>query len=305
MIERTNSIRRIRNVLLCLLTVAIFIFAETAELRAQWIGRQTGCSKPSMVANPNRPTIADPADTTQYGVLELEYGWDRTWPGGGVQKHDFGGLLKFGMLCDIELRWTTTSFISQTVTSGTQSGFGDNWFGSQIRFYRQTTHIPALAFGYAAKFLSASPQKGLGSGRVDHGFTFFSSKDLFGAHFDGNATYFLIGRTNASGFDHNVQLNLAFSHSLRGHLGITGEIYGNTRLKPSTPGFISTLWAIYYQITPRLVVDGGIDVGLTSGAPHKRIYIGATYSIADLYSAVKRARRSGKTPAATSSGDPK
>jgi hypothetical protein len=305
MIERTNSIRRIRNVLLCLLTVAIFIFAETAELRAQWIGRQTGCSKPAIVANPNRPTIANPADTTQYGVLELEYGWDRTWPGRGVHQHDFGGLLKFGMLCDIELRWTTTSFISQTDTSGTQSGFGDNWLGPQIRFYRQTTHIPALAFSYAAKFLSASPQKGLGSGRVDHGFTFLASKDLLGTHFDGNATYFMIGRTNSSGFDHYFQMNISFSRTLRGPLGITGELYGNTRLNAATPGFVSTLWALTVQVSPRLVLDGGIDAGLTAGAPHKRVFVGVTYSIADLYSAVKRARRSGKTPAATSSADPK
>lgn len=41
------------------------------------MGKQTGCYADSIAANPNRPTVANPADITQYGVVELEYGWDR------------------------------------------------------------------------------------------------------------------------------------------------------------------------------------------------------------------------------------
>jgi hypothetical protein len=111
----------------------------------QWMGTQVGCYADSIAANPNRPTVANPADITQYGVLELEYGWDRLWPEQGVQQTSVGGLLKFGMLCDVELRWNTTSFLSQTDASGTHRSFGDNWLGPQIRVYRQTKRVPALA----------------------------------------------------------------------------------------------------------------------------------------------------------------
>jgi hypothetical protein len=68
----------------------------------------------SIAANPNRPTVSNPADVTQYGVLELEYGWDRFWSQEGVRQTSLGGLLKFGLFGDIELRWNTTSFLSQT-----------------------------------------------------------------------------------------------------------------------------------------------------------------------------------------------
>jgi len=78
------------------------------------MGKQTGCYVDSIAANPNRPTVANPADITQYGVLELEYGWDRLWPGEGIRQASVGGVLKFGMLCDVELRWNTISFLSQT-----------------------------------------------------------------------------------------------------------------------------------------------------------------------------------------------
>ncbi|MGA8142734.1 MAG: transporter [Candidatus Acidiferrales bacterium] len=255
---------------------------------AQWIGHQTGCYAPTMEANPNRPTVANPADITQYGVLEIEYGWDRTSLGAGARVDDTVGLLKFGLLCDVELRWTTTSVLIENRQAGGQVGVGDNWFGPQIRFYHQTAHVPSLAFSYAVKAPTASTATGLGSGRVDHAFTFLASKDVYGVHFDFNATYFLVGRPAVSGFDSNGQLNLSFSRPIRGNLGITGEIYGNTELNIANPAFASSLWAITYNVSPRLVVDGGIDVGLTHGAPQKRFFAGVTYSITNLYKDLKK-----------------
>ena len=138
-------------------TLAVCLAASHLAV-GQLMGKQTGCYADSIAANPNRPTVANPADITQFGVLELEYGWDRLWPGGGVQQTSVGGLLKFGMLCDIELRWNTTSLVSQTDASGTHRSFGDNWLGPQIRVYRQTKRVPTLAFGYAIKIPSASTE---------------------------------------------------------------------------------------------------------------------------------------------------
>ncbi len=261
----------------------------------QWMGKQTGCYASSIAANPNRPTVANPADITQYGVLELEYGWDQVWPEHSVGQTSVGGLLKFGMLCDVELRWSTTSFLSQTDASGTHRSFGDNWLGPQIRVYRQTKRVPTLAFGYAVKIPSASTEDGLGSGHADHAFTFLASKDIVRFHFDFNVTQFLIGRPNASGFDKNQQLNLAFSRVIHDRLQFTGEFYGETRLNQTTPGFASSLWALTYTVIPRLVIDGGFEAGLTSGGPHRHAFVGATYSIANLYRGWRRKRSS--TPA--------
>ena len=96
-------------------------------------------------ANPNRPTVANPADITQYGVLELEYGWNRSSLGAGARSSDVGGLLKFAMLCDVELRLTMTNYIWENNAAGGQQGSGDYRFGSQVRFYRQTPRVPSMA----------------------------------------------------------------------------------------------------------------------------------------------------------------
>jgi hypothetical protein len=279
--------------------MCLLISATASPLPAQWMGRQTGCYAPSIVANPNRPTVANPADITQYGVLELEYGWDRTSLGAGARLTDLTGLLKFGLLCDVELRWNTTSVLVENAQAGGQTGFGDNWFGPQIRFYRQTKHVPTLALSYAVKAPTASRAKGLGSGRVDHSFTFLASKDVLGTHFDFNATYFLIHRAAGPGFDSNYQFNLSLAHPIKGRLAFTGEFYGNTELNSVTPGFASTLWALTFAIKPRLVIDAGIEIGLSHGAPQQHFFVGVTYAIANLYSAMHPRRNSSNSSSVT------
>jgi hypothetical protein len=263
-------------------------FAASGSAVGQWMGKQTGCYADSIAANPNRPTVSNPANVTQYGVLELEYGWDRFWPEEGVRQTSLGGLLKFGMLCDIELRWSTTSFLSQTDAGGTHQTFGDNWLGTEIRFHRQTRRLPTMAFSYAFKIPSANTENGLGTGRVDHSFTFGASESIAHFNFDFNFSQFLIGRPAASGFDQNQQMALAFSHVIHGGLQFTGEFYGETQLNQTTSGFASSLWALTYTVVPRLVIDGGFEAGLTSGGPQRHAFVGATYSIANLYHAFRK-----------------
>ena len=251
------------------------------------MGKQTGCYADSIAANPNRPTVSNPAHITQFGVLELEYGLDRMWPGEGVRQTSASGLLKFGLLCDVELRWNTTSFLSQADATGTHSTFGDNWLGTEIRFHRQTRRLPTMAFSYALKIPSARTENGLGTGHVDNSFTFGASETVAHFTFDFNFTQFLIGQPSG-GFDQNQQMALAFSHVIYKRLQFAGEFYGQTQLNNPTPGFASSLWALTYTLASRLVIDGGFEAGLTSGGPHRHAFGGVTYSIANLYPGWRR-----------------
>jgi hypothetical protein len=239
-------------------------------------------------ANPNRPTISDPADITQFGVAEVEYGWADTWQQAGVHRTTIEGLLKLAVLCDLELRWTQDTFVSQAVPGQQRvHGFGDQLVGFQYRLHHQSQYLPTIAFRYEAKIPTASSRLGIGSGELDHNLTFLASKDFGGYHFDFNETAILSGRSGASGFDKNSFTGLAGSHPLHGPLAITGEIYAFTRQNASTAGFSSTLWGLTYNINPRLVLDSAIDVGLSPAAPHKSVVAGFTYSLGDVRAALK------------------
>jgi hypothetical protein len=139
-----------------------------------------------------------------------------------------------------------------------------------------------------SRFPSASTENGLGTGRVDHSFTFGASESVAHFNFDFNVTEFLVGQPTESGFDTNQQLALAFSHAIHGKLQFAGEFYGDTQLNTTTPGFASSLWALTYTIIPRLVIDGGYEVGLTTGGPHRHAFLGLTYSITNLYPGWRR-----------------
>jgi len=47
---------------------------------------------------------------------------------------------------------------------------------------------------------------------------------------------------------------------------------------------------VTYQANPRLVLDGGVDMGVTSGAPQGRIFLGITYAVSNLYSMIRPSR---------------
>ena len=271
-----------------LAAASLFVCLALSDWSAgQWIGKQTGCYADHIAANPNRPTVSTPANVTQYGVLELEYGFDRYWPEGDATVNSASGLLKFGLLCDVEFRWNTTSFISLTGPSGTTRTFGDNWLGTQIRFHRQVKLLPTLAANYAFKIPSASTEAGLGSGHVDHAFELLATEKLGQFNMDFNFTEFLIGRP-AAGFETNQQFSADCSHPVWRALQFTGEFWGQTSLNAATPGFASSLWALSYTVRPRLVIDGGFEAGLTSGGPHRHLFVGATYAITNLYQRRRR-----------------
>jgi hypothetical protein len=59
-------------------------------------------------------------------------------------------------------------------------------------------------------------------------------------------------------------------------------VSGETRLNQTTPAFAVNLWALTYRLHKRFVVDCAFEVGLTPGAPQKRILFGFTYAIAKL-----------------------
>ncbi len=166
--------------------ILLLCLAAPASLAAQCASAPQG----EIRANPDRPTVADPADITEYGVLEVEYGWNHAWLGGQARENDFGALLKFAALCNLEIRWSPDTVISQNG----QRGFGDNWIGAQYRFFHQSRTAPTMAASYMVKIPSASAARGLGTGQVDQQIKFLASKDLGATHFDFNASALVIGR---------------------------------------------------------------------------------------------------------------
>ena len=242
------------------------------------------CAGATPVSVPSRPTVTSATDTTQCGVIEVEYGLERQWPFGGGNRDDLTGGLRFGITPKLDFHWSSSDFIHLMNEDGNRTGYGDNWLGLRYRFLGQTKRRPSFGIFYQAKVPSASAALGLGSGQVDNSISFLTSKDVRKLHFDFNAIELLAGRQSAPGIDHNSGFALATWLPLTHRLSGVVEPYGYTLLNSSSPAFASVMVGCNYRMQPRLYLDSGLDVGITHGAPDKRVFVGVTYAITNMYS---------------------
>jgi hypothetical protein len=224
-----------------------------------------------LTAVPNRPTVSTPAQPVDPGVLETEWGVDSA-----ASQQDLNGLLKFGVIRNLELRVTNDPF---NANSGTH-GVGDTAVGFKYRFTLESGLKPSLAFMYMAKIPTAGDV--LGSGQVDHVLTFIASKDLGKHHFDFNTVLNLLGKPQG-GFDHDVLNALAWSHPLRGKWGATAELSGVSSQNAFMPANAQFLASAIYTVRPRLVLDCGMAARITGDIPDVTFIAGFTYTIAGLY----------------------
>ena len=256
-------------------------------VRVYAIGQEHPCSQSSVASVPSRPTVASATDLTQCGVAELEYGVERQWMGGGNERSDLSGGIRFGLLPQLDFHWFSGDYISVTNPVETHTGYGDNWFGLKYRYLTQNKHRPSLGIFYQVK----APTGGLligGSGKTDHVLAFLASKDIRKLHLDFNVIPQFIGRPGAAGFDHNAGLALSAWLPVTKRLTMVAEPYGYTSLNALTPSYTSMMLGGSFRVNQRLFLDTGFDAGVSHFAPHKRVYGGVTYAIANAYTWLKR-----------------
>src|SRR5438270_1497459 len=167
------------------------------------------CFSNSVVSVPSRPTFSNGTDTTQCGVMEFEYGWQRQWPAAAVHQDNVGGGLRLGITPRLDLHWSSDALLSIADAGGTYRGFGDSWVGFKYRSREQSRRAPALGLMYMAKIPSADSSQGLGSGEVDHALSFLISKDVRRVHVDFNVIELLAGSSASSATDHSTQFALS------------------------------------------------------------------------------------------------
>lgn len=261
---------------------AVWMYSQPSENP-----RQNFCSGTTIISVPSRPTVSNSADTTQCGVLEAEYGFERQWPGGGARRDDLSGGLRLGLTPHLDIHWSSGDFWNIVDENGARTGFGDTWLGLKYHFLTQTKQRPGLGVFYQAKVPTADEKRGFGSGEVDHAISFLVSKDVARVHFDFNVTPLLAGRHGPPGVDHSTGLALSFSVPLTRRLAVVGEGYGYSCLNDRTPAIASVMAGVTYQLHRRLVLDAGIDTGATPAAPPERVYVGVTYAVANLFSLLR------------------
>ena len=236
---------------------------------------------PPLVVNPNRPTFATPALTTQSGQIELEWGGQQSLYREDGSTFGTPTLLKIGWAKDLEFRLATPGF-QRLANQGPEpvSGLGDTNLGVQWCYRHDGLFGMDQAIQINHTFPTASYPKGLGNGTASDGLILLFSRDLGLYHVDVNALESWLGRPPGTGGGRVRQpaATVCLNRSLSDAWSLTGELYtiGGTELNPR---IVSNLWAFGYKVSPACVLDGGVDIGLTRGAPVRTVFAGLTVAL--------------------------
>lgn len=236
---------------------------------------------PPMAVNPNRPTFSAPARTTQFGLAELETGAQRVLQRDGSHSLGTPTLLKLGVLDDFEVRLSTPGLQQVSVPGAPSvSGPGDLSLGVQWRFAKAGWLGLDQAVQVMHTFPTASASQGLGAGAASDSVVWLLGRSFGDYSLVLNFIQTWAGRPAAQGGGRVGQpiATCALSRPLGGAWSLSGEVYaiGATELNPRV---VSNLWAVGYQVSPRLVLDAGVDVGLTQGAQKVAVFAGLTVGL--------------------------
>ncbi len=236
---------------------------------------------PTIEVNPNRPTIANPALTTQQGLAELEWGLQRSIFREGGTSLGTPTLLKLGLVKDLELRLSAPTYLRLAAANGSSTGGpGDLNLGVQWCYLHDGLFGMDQAIQVAHTFPTASSAQGLGNGAPIDTLTLLFSRDVGPYHIDVNLLESWIGLTPELGGGRTSQTagTVSITRNLNDHWSITGELYA-FQATPMNQRIISNLWALAYKVSKRLVLDAGVDVGLSQGAPRYSVFTGLTVGL--------------------------
>lgn len=241
-----------------------------------------GAEEAPIEVNPNRPTFATPALTTHRGQVELEWGGQLTKLRDDSRNAGSPILLKLGLMKDLELRLGSPGYLRLN-TPGMEAvtGFGDINLATQWCYLHEGAFGMDQAIQVSHTFPTANAERGLGNGAPSDALMLLFSRDLGAHHLDLNLLETWTGRRPQDGGGRVRQpaITTSLSHPITEAWSLTGEVYaiGRTGLNPR---IVSNLWALAYKVSPGLVLDAGVDVGLTHGAQKVSCFAGLTVGLA-------------------------
>lgn len=226
------------------------------------------------MANPGRPTVSTPATLTPTGYVQFESGvmYANHSPEFSSQEN-VNEVVKLTVLPRLELLVGGEPFAHSLLNGTTSNAAGGISLGAQGVLRSGEGARPTLALGYFHQVYGGNaPDLDIGS--AENSGLFLASADVKGFHYDMN----FIANEVMEGTVRRGQLGqtLSVSHPLTKRLGLSGEMWHFTQ--PFLHGHaVGNLWALNYNVRNTLVLDGGLNRGLTGTSTRWEVFTGFTY----------------------------
>jgi hypothetical protein len=234
-------------------------------------------SEPS--ATPYRPTVSNPADLSEPGWLEVEFGLQRIKGGSDRRRDSFPALAKlafsenWGILVGGELAVRRTDMDDVRYKGG-----GDTMVLLKHRIPMATE---GTAWGVEAGFKSPTANDNIGSGKTD-----YILNGIHSADFSGNLLDLNLGATRVGGItdgEGRILYNWAssLSRNLDEKWGVFGELSGT--YQRDMPALSQFMAGASYNFSKRIVFDAGASSGLAAAAQDWSVFAGVTVLLDKLW----------------------
>ena len=226
---------------------------------------------------PYRPTVSNPADLSAPGWLEGELGGLRSLNQDHSRDGSVPWLLKYALDENYGLLFGGNAYVRQQLPGApAQSSFGD----TSIEWKQRFPISDKAAFAVEAGVLMPTASHDLGVGNPQWLVNGIFSSDLGEFHLDVNLEEARGEEVPIGVSSWQTTWAAAISRPLAGNWGSAFELSGTHQSGAATQS--QALFALNYNWSRRLVLDGGLSYGLTHAAHDRGFFAGATFLIGRL-----------------------
>ena len=251
--------------------LAVCFFSFLSLFTQVCLAQSDATSEPE--ANPGRPTVSTPAKLTPVGYLQFENG--ALFAEHSTEFSRRLGIVqvtKLSVLPRLELFLQSEPLAISRTEGRIDVHEGEVFAGAQALLFSGGDSRPTLAVSYTWRVHArVAPELDIGTFRQST--SILLSEDLHGFHIDTN----VILAEQAQGVVRRAQSGqtLSVSHAI-GKFTFSAEIWHFSQ--PFQNGnAVGNLWAVSRTLRKNLVVDAGLNHGLTDTSTRWEVFAGFTY----------------------------
>ncbi len=224
-----------------------------------------------------RPLITDDADTVEKGTFQVEGGFDFVRQDNHDKEYFPSFTLTFGLFERMDIGVGSAYLFVNPAEGKKVNGFSDTPLKVKYRFLDQKGWIPSFVVSGLLIIPTASKSKGIGSGKVD-----FNITNIFQWNLSKRwQLYMNLGYTFIGDKQRNDELNysIAGQFVLSEKWALVGEIFGlnNFNGNKRDDPILGLVGIQYMLFTDKLVLDAGVEIGMSKAAPDFRWTTGLTW----------------------------
>lgn len=232
---------------------------------------------------PDQPDVTNGTHIVDIGLLQIEMGGLYTHA--GANQHAFGSpfTARVGLLEWLEARVGADGIVTQGDGSGRATGFGNLQLGAKLRLWADPGGVPVLSVLPTVNLPTANAQKGLGSGDTDYTLAMLTGADI-GRHGHVDVNYGIGAIGAGNGAPHFVQHLVSVSASVAAsdNWNPYAEVFWFSRQEADGGAIAAVDMGAIYELGARFALDGGVQFGVSRGAPGLAAFGGLSVVVGDI-----------------------